>query len=153
MIETEPMDRYDMGLMNDYGGGNVEWWHDYLRSAVDSANDNADEQYEHLRTELKAQAEELAREKKRGYGLEADLVRQTSGQESQVRSMANQISRIMSQRDTAEAAYKQKDIDLARKDDALKDILAECIDAPNVTDIIEYADKALSDPPAKEGKS
>jgi hypothetical protein len=30
---------YDAGLMNDYGGGNVEWWHDYIRSEIGRCND------------------------------------------------------------------------------------------------------------------
>jgi len=30
---------YDPGLLNDYGGGKVEWWQDYIRSEVDAANE------------------------------------------------------------------------------------------------------------------
>jgi len=26
--------RYDAGLLNDYGGGNVEWWQDYIRAEL-----------------------------------------------------------------------------------------------------------------------
>lgn len=25
---------YDAGLLNDFGGGNVSWWHDYIRSEL-----------------------------------------------------------------------------------------------------------------------
>lgn len=32
-------DRYDAGLLSDYGGGNVEWWQDYIRSELDRAHD------------------------------------------------------------------------------------------------------------------
>lgn len=32
-------DRYDAGLLNDYGGGNVEWWQDYLRSEIERSNE------------------------------------------------------------------------------------------------------------------
>lgn len=31
---------YDAGLLNDYGGGNVEWWHDYLRAEIERAVDS-----------------------------------------------------------------------------------------------------------------
>ena len=31
--------RYDAGLLNDYGGGNVEWWWDYLRAELERAHD------------------------------------------------------------------------------------------------------------------
>lgn len=30
---------YDPGLLNDYGGGNVEWWHDYIRAEIDRCNE------------------------------------------------------------------------------------------------------------------
>ena len=31
--------RYDAGLLSDYGGGNVEWWQDYIRSELERAHD------------------------------------------------------------------------------------------------------------------
>ncbi len=31
--------RYDAGLLSDYGGGNVEWWQDYIRAEIDRCND------------------------------------------------------------------------------------------------------------------
>lgn len=27
-------ERYDEGLLADYGGGDVAWWHDYIRAAL-----------------------------------------------------------------------------------------------------------------------
>jgi hypothetical protein len=30
---------YDAGLMNDFGGGDVGWWQDYLRAEIGRAND------------------------------------------------------------------------------------------------------------------
>lgn len=30
---------YDAGLLNDFGGGDVGWWQDYLRAEIDKAND------------------------------------------------------------------------------------------------------------------
>ena len=29
---------YDAGLLSDFGGGNVEWWQDYLRAELERAN-------------------------------------------------------------------------------------------------------------------
>ena len=29
--ETHELSAYDAGLLNDFGGGNVEWWQDYIR--------------------------------------------------------------------------------------------------------------------------
>ena len=25
---------YDAGILNDFGGGNIQWWHDYIRSLL-----------------------------------------------------------------------------------------------------------------------
>jgi len=33
------VERYDAGLINDFGGGNVEWWQDYIRAEIERAND------------------------------------------------------------------------------------------------------------------
>jgi len=30
---------YDCGIINDYGGGNVEWWQDYMRAEIERCND------------------------------------------------------------------------------------------------------------------
>lgn len=30
---------YDAGLLNDFGGGDVNWWMDYLRAEIGRAND------------------------------------------------------------------------------------------------------------------
>ncbi len=29
---------YDTGLINDYGGGNVDWWQDYIRAEIERCN-------------------------------------------------------------------------------------------------------------------
>ena len=36
---------YDAGLLNDFGGGDVGWWQDYLRAEIGRANDYWREQY------------------------------------------------------------------------------------------------------------
>lgn len=33
------LDQYDAGLLNDFGGGNVEWWQDYIRAELGRAHD------------------------------------------------------------------------------------------------------------------
>ena len=33
------LDRYDAGILNDFGGGNVEWWQDYIRAELGHAHD------------------------------------------------------------------------------------------------------------------
>lgn len=30
---------YDSGLLNDFGGGNVNWWQNYIRAEIDRCND------------------------------------------------------------------------------------------------------------------
>ena len=40
MTDTKGMaGDYDAGLMNDYGGGNVDWWWDYMRAEIGGCND------------------------------------------------------------------------------------------------------------------
>jgi hypothetical protein len=46
------MNEYDAGVLNGWGGGNVGWWHDYLRCELANANQHWIEQTEQLRTEL-----------------------------------------------------------------------------------------------------
>jgi hypothetical protein len=31
---------YDCGLINDYGGGDVSWWQDYIRAEIGRANEH-----------------------------------------------------------------------------------------------------------------
>ena len=50
-IEAAPtvgLRRYDAGLMSDWGGGNVEWWWDYIRAELDRAHDYYAEQADRL---------------------------------------------------------------------------------------------------------
>lgn len=39
--ERKPLtlDCYDAGLLNDFGGGNVEWWQDYIRAELARAHE------------------------------------------------------------------------------------------------------------------
>ena len=36
---VQELAEYNAGLLNDYGGGNVEWWQDYIRSELSRAYD------------------------------------------------------------------------------------------------------------------
>jgi len=38
LTNCSPSD-YDAGLLNDFGGGDVGWWQDYLRAEIGRAND------------------------------------------------------------------------------------------------------------------
>jgi hypothetical protein len=42
---VQELDEYDAGLLNDYGGGNVEWWQDYIHYELGCA-------YEHYKEQL-----------------------------------------------------------------------------------------------------
>ncbi len=35
---SKELERYDAGSFNDYGGGNVQWWQDYLRAELERAH-------------------------------------------------------------------------------------------------------------------
>ncbi len=38
--EIAELTDYDPGLLNDYGGGNVGWWQEYIRNCVNSCNEH-----------------------------------------------------------------------------------------------------------------
>ena len=40
---------YDTGIINDYGGGNVDWWMDYIRAEIGRCNEYWREYIEGLR--------------------------------------------------------------------------------------------------------
>ena len=40
----EELDRYDSGLLNDFGGGNVSWWQDYIRAELERAHGHYQDQ-------------------------------------------------------------------------------------------------------------
>lgn len=44
-------ERYDAGLLNDYGGGNIEWWHDYIRAELGRAEEFYEQQLQQARRE------------------------------------------------------------------------------------------------------
>ena len=46
-------DEYNSGLLNDFGGGNVQWWHDYLRAEIEACNEFHHEIEEQLEAEVK----------------------------------------------------------------------------------------------------
>jgi hypothetical protein len=46
--EPVALDEYDAGLLNDYGGGNVAWWQDYIRAELGRA-------YEHYQSQMPTQ--------------------------------------------------------------------------------------------------
>lgn len=48
------LEQYDAGYLNDFGGGNVAWWHDYMRSELDRAHDHYAQQYDQRIAELEA---------------------------------------------------------------------------------------------------
>jgi beta-galactosidase/beta-glucuronidase len=39
-VQPVTLEEYDAGLLNDYGGGNVEWWQDYIRAELGRAYEN-----------------------------------------------------------------------------------------------------------------
>ena len=47
------MDTYDAGLLNDYGGGDVGWWQDYLRAELGRAEEFYRNQHDRIVAEKK----------------------------------------------------------------------------------------------------
>lgn len=48
------MDRYDAGLLSDFGSGNVDWWQDYIRAELE----RADEFYQAQHADMLAQTQQ-----------------------------------------------------------------------------------------------
>lgn len=47
MSEVKPIwNDYDAGLLSDFGGGNVDWWHDQIRYQINCANTHGQQQFE-----------------------------------------------------------------------------------------------------------
>lgn len=38
-VSSLNLDAYDAGHLNDFGGGNIGWWQDYIRSELGAAHD------------------------------------------------------------------------------------------------------------------
>lgn len=53
------MDTYDAGLLNDYGGGDVGWWQDYLRAELGRAEEFYRDQHDLLMAEKDAEIARL----------------------------------------------------------------------------------------------
>lgn len=39
-ITSEEVATFDAGLLNDFGGGNVDWWQDYVRSLLEQSDEH-----------------------------------------------------------------------------------------------------------------
>lgn len=37
---VEEINDYDSGILNDYGGGNTDWWMNYIRTEIDRCNEH-----------------------------------------------------------------------------------------------------------------
>lgn len=48
VLQPINLDAYDAGLLSDFGGGDVSWWQDYLRSELDRAHDHYQAQIDAL---------------------------------------------------------------------------------------------------------
>ena len=53
------MDRYDVGLLSGYGGGDVDWWQDYIRAELGRAEDFYTSEHDRLMAELRAENDRL----------------------------------------------------------------------------------------------
>ena len=49
-VQQLELTEYDAGLLNDFGGGNVEWWQDYIRAELGRA-------FEHYQSQVQTQGE------------------------------------------------------------------------------------------------
>uniref|UniRef100_A0A6M3LRI1 Uncharacterized protein n=1 Tax=viral metagenome TaxID=1070528 RepID=A0A6M3LRI1_9ZZZZ len=65
-MNREEIRDYDAGLLNDFGGWNVSWWQDYIRSEIGKCN-------EYWSSQVKTILSEVDRLEARGKALEEDI--------------------------------------------------------------------------------
>ena len=53
------MERYEAGLLSDFGGGNVDWWQDYIRAELERAEGFYTSEHDRLMAEKDAEIERL----------------------------------------------------------------------------------------------
>lgn len=59
---TQDLERYDAGLLNDHGGGNVSWWQDYIRAELERSDGHYQELHKANLSSSQSKVEELERE-------------------------------------------------------------------------------------------
>lgn len=63
------MDTYDAGLLNDYGGGDVGWWQDYLRAELGRAEEFYRNQHDRIVADRDAEIERMRHDRDNWRGL------------------------------------------------------------------------------------
>ena len=61
----EAVERFDPGHLNNFGGGNTAWWHEYIRLLLEEAHEHYNAATEGLREQL-AQAQARQKETHNG---------------------------------------------------------------------------------------
>ena len=80
------MKRYDCGLINDYGGGDVSWWQDYIRAEVERCSDYYEEDLARTRNELELNKKMLSRQ--------CDLAREAETKLEELRGKVCNVMRL-----------------------------------------------------------
>jgi hypothetical protein len=121
MTDERVMD-YDAGYLNDYGGGNVSWWHGYLRAEIERAN-------EYWRDEYTAISEATA-----AKDLEIERLRRNE------RASVEIVHDATARAEQAEAGER---VSRMRADAHLKHLGEMTIRAEKLEDRLEQAEEAL----------
>jgi hypothetical protein len=67
--EPVALDAYDAGLLAYYGGGDVDWWQDYIRAELGRAHDHYEAQFEALRSSSNIAGEPVAADADEAYQI------------------------------------------------------------------------------------
>ena len=67
-VQTDGLDRYDAGLLGNGGGGDVDWWQDYIRAELERAHEYYSDQHEALQRSNAEKDEALRRIKEGALG-------------------------------------------------------------------------------------
>lgn len=99
-VEVAGLVDYDAGLLNDYGGGDTDWWMDYLRAEIGRANEFWRVQVESLHAASAAKDAEIAKQTARA----GNLARFEESHRNQANEQFHRANRKQARAARAEAA-------------------------------------------------
>ncbi len=109
---------YDAGLLNDYGGGNVAWWQDYIRAELERSHDHYIAEVRRLRAEL-AKFRSFNNYEKTAHDLEKAEAALAQAKKQLIDRMANAWP-------TMQELINKKDADITQSRADLEAMTAEC---------------------------
>lgn len=94
-VEERILEEYDAGLLNDFGGGDVGWWQDYIRAELGRAYDFYHDQFADILDAYKASGEAYAAERKARIDAQEDCAGHVDHVAREMATLTAQLERAM----------------------------------------------------------